>query len=156
MSPILTRPMDSENERRVMDEIGRAWECECRRMGYLDAWDFHGIRDGRTVFIAELKSRTNPRDKYPTVFLSLHKWWALTNAGMGMGVTPVFVVRWSDAIGYITLREVDPRHNRMAGRPQRAGAPNDTELIIDVPVSAMHALDAGPMAPGHHIEWEAA
>jgi len=117
------------------------WECVVHQTGYLDAWDFVGTKDGRTVFIAELKTRDISSTTYDTVFLSAHKWLALSHAAAAMGIAAIFVVRFKDAIMYRNMKHIDATAHRMAGRDDRTGAPNDKELIIDVPVYEMQRLD---------------
>lgn len=116
------------------------WDCEVHRTGYLDAWDFVGIKEGRTVFIAELKTRDITTTTYDTVFLSAHKWLSLSYAAAAMEITALFVVRFKDKTMYMNMKHIDATGPRMAGRDDRTGAPNDKELIIDVPVYEMKEL----------------
>lgn len=140
MSPVVTRPRDKQREAEVAGLMEDRWSCRVQRTGYLDGWDFVGVKDGRTVFIAELKSRNVPRSQYPTVFLSAHKWFRLAHASAALGVAGLFVVRFTDAVLWQSVREIDATRHRIAGRTDREGMPNDRELIIDVPVDGMKVL----------------
>jgi len=138
---IRTRPQDKESEQHVARLMEERWQCTVRPTGYLDAWDFVGIKEGRTVFIAELKTRDITSTTYDTVFLSAHKWLQLSHAAAAMHLTALFVVRFKDCVKYVNMKHIDASDHRMAGRDDRTGAPNDLELIIDVPVYLMHTLD---------------
>jgi hypothetical protein len=140
MTQIRTRQRDTESENEVARLMETAWQCEVHRTGYLDTWDFVGTKEGRTVFIAELKTRDVTSTTYDTVFLSAHKWLALAHASAAMNISAIFIVRFKDAILYQPIKNIDATQHRMAGRNDRTGAPNDKELIIDVPVYEMRQL----------------
>lgn len=137
---IRTQEKDKDSEREVAALMRKRWDCEVQHTGYLDGWDFVGIKNGRTVFIAELKTRNNSSQKYGTVFLSAHKWLALSYASQALGITGLFVVRFKDAVLYQDIGTIDARHHTLAGRSDRPDAPNDQELIIEVPISGMKEL----------------
>lgn len=118
----------------VLQELEAAWTCEVKLFGPFCALDYYLLRDGRMVAVAELKARTHPHGTYPTVFLSLRKWLALTLASVGMGVPALFVVRFTDGAYWLRVGEVDASAVRVAGRYDR-GAANDVEPIIQVPLS---------------------
>ena len=138
--PIRTRSEDTTSENQIASLMETRWDCAVHRTGYLDAWDYIGVKDGRTVFIAELKTRNNPSTQYPTVYLSAHKWITLLQGALGLGVTPLFIVRFTDVVMYKRITEIDARKSTMAGRFDRPDAPNDVELMILVPVSEMRVL----------------
>jgi hypothetical protein len=137
---IRTRQQDKESERLVADLMRQRWQCDVHTTGYLDGWDFVGTKDGRTAFIAELKTRDVTSTTYETVFLSAHKWLAISYAAAAMNITALFIVRFNDCILYQNMKDIDASDHRIAGRDDRTGAPNDRELIIDVPVYEMKRL----------------
>lgn len=131
---------DRQGEDETKRLLEQRWGCAIHHTGYLDAWDFVGVKDGRTVFLAELKTRTTPMGTYPTVFLSAYKWLRLAHASAALGVTALFVVRFTDAVAWIALSDVDARAHRVAGRTDREGMPNDRELMIEVPIASMKVV----------------
>ena len=137
---IRTRPKDTASENEVAQLMETKWNCQVHRTGYLDAWDYTGTKDGRTVFIAELKTRNNPSTQYPTLYLSAHKWFRLLQASTGLDVPAIFIARFTDSILYQPINKIDARKSTMAGRTDRAGAANDLELMILVPISDMSCL----------------
>jgi hypothetical protein len=141
--PVLTRAKDTASENEVARFMAERWSCEVHRTGYMDTWDFFGTQNGRTRFIAELKTRAVPYGTYPTVFLSAHKWLQLNYAAASMNITALFVVRFDDAILYANLAEVDARDHELAGRTDRPDQINDRELIIHVPLDSMKFLHDG-------------
>lgn len=131
---------DRVREDDVCQRLEQAWRCVITRTGYLDAFDFFGQRDGRTVCIGEIKNRNVTVDTYPTLYLSAHKWLMLVTAAAGMNVKAMFVASFQDELRYVDLGQVDARNHTVAGRFDRPDAPNDKELMILVPIEQMRAI----------------
>lgn len=126
-------------------QLAALWSCEIRTFGANDPVDWYGLRDGRTVFVAEFKNRTNTKDHYSTVYLSMRTWLALSLASVGLGVEAYYVVRFTDAVCWIDLANVDPRRHTFGGRTDR-GVDNDLEPVIHVSVATMDtaAIESEP------------
>lgn len=132
---------DRAAEDAVAHQVTRAWNCDVCRFGALSAVDWYATRHGRVVGVLELKSRSHALAKYPTVFLNVRKWLALQLAAVGMGVPAIFVVRFTDALTWAPLADIDPRAVRIAGCSRRVKSDNDVEPVIDVPVAAMRRIE---------------
>lgn len=135
---------DTVGERQVADWLARVWRCELRPFGALSPVDWYAIRDGRLIGICELKTRSHPVDKYPTVFLNVRKWLALRLGSVGLGVPALFVVRWPDDLRSISIDDLEVTRVVMggAGRPRQRIRGNvtsttDREPVIEVPVNDM-------------------
>jgi hypothetical protein len=139
--------VDRNAEDATAIELEAAWRCELHRFGLLAPVDFYAERDGRMTGAVEIKCRTNSAGAYPTVFLSVRKWVALTLVGLGLGVPALFVVRFTDGIRWIPVSRVDTTGPRIAGRPPRPGARHDREPVIDVPVAALQPLERARLEP---------
>ena len=133
-TPIRTSAQDTERENQVLARLQEAWNCNIVRTGYLDAWDGFAVRNGRSVAVLELKNRNISINDYPTILVSLHKWWRLVNLAREMHIAPLFVVNYKDALAWVDLREVDASRHEVRGRTDRTNAPSDIEPCLLVPV----------------------
>jgi hypothetical protein len=131
---------DDRRENDVAGELARAWGCTLRSFSWLSPVDWWAERDGRIVGLLELKCRTCSSSTYPTVFLSLRKWLALTLASLALDVPGLFVVRFTDGVWWVPVARVDARAIRVAGRAV-VRQPADVEPLIDVPVASMARLE---------------
>jgi hypothetical protein len=84
------------------------------------------------VGVGELKSRTHPRSQHPTVFLNLRKWLALCLAQAGLGVPAVFVVKFTDMVGWVSINQIDATRVRLGGCTRTVKSRNDIEPVIEV------------------------
>jgi len=128
------------SERETAALLEAAWDCKVHSFARLSALDFYIEKDLDIVAMLELKSRSHPSTQYPTVFLALRKWLALMLAGLGAGVSPLFVVRFTDGVRWINAGEVDPRALRLAGH-RNPRTRQDVEPLIDVPIADMRPLE---------------
>jgi hypothetical protein len=139
-SHIFRTQEDRDIEREVASQIEAAWRCQMHEFGALSPVDWYAVRMNRMIGVAELKARSHPFGSYPTVFLNVRKWLALSLASLGMGVPAVFVVKFSDSVYWIALAQIDPRQFRIAGCSRLVKAKNDIEPVIEVPISQFRAL----------------
>lgn len=136
-----TTAPDTEREDALCRRIQEAWNVRTLRTGYLDGFDLIGIREGKTVFVGEIKNRNVASDAYPTIFLAAHKWLKLVTAAQALDAKALFFVSFNDgAVTWVDLATVDARNNEIAGRTDRPDAPNDQELVIHVPTSQLRRL----------------
>jgi len=139
-TPIFKTAQDEQSEADVARALTRLWNCEFHSFGKLSLIDWYAVRTGRLVGIAELKTRSHERAKYPTVFLNVRKWLALTVAAAGLGVPAVFVVRFSDGTYFVNVSEIDASNVKIGGCRQIVKARNDIEPIIEVPVDILKPI----------------
>lgn len=137
---VVTRPVDVANERAVADVLERVWQCSMHRYGFMDSLDWWIERRGKTVGYAELKARDVELAYYPTVYLALRKWLALQLAAL-TGPSGLFVVRFTDAMCFANVHDIDARRITVAGRSDRPDMPNDREPIIEVPIATMTVIE---------------
>jgi hypothetical protein len=131
---------DAENEAAVADILADAWDCDVHSFGGKDHIDFYAVRDNATVAFMELKVRKNSSTTYPTVFLALRKWLSLYIAHIHTGLPCIFVVKFTDGIRFINVKDVDLRNRLTYGGNSRKQAWNDTEPLIEVPIDEMDQL----------------
>lgn len=132
---------DTAREDAACKVLERAWKCKTHRTAYLDGLDLCVLRDGRTVGIGEIKNRTNLSTQYPTIYVSFHKYHRLVFAAAALEVKGIFVVNYADKLCWIDVKDIDARRHGILGRTDREDAPNDTELIIEVPVDELLVVE---------------
>jgi hypothetical protein len=142
-SKIFQTKEDRDNEREVADILARAWDCEIRPFGALAAVDWFAVKRGRTVGVLELKSRSHESSKYPTSFLNVRKWMALTMTSFGLGCPGFFVLRLHDGVFWAPLSQIDATNNRIAGTAHIVKSHNDIEPQIEVPMSLFRRVADG-------------
>lgn len=140
-SPLFANDYDQASEGVIRDRLAAIWRCSVHPFGRLCPVDFYAIRDGRLVGVLELKTRTHDAGRYPTVFLNVRKWLALTMAANGLGCPAVFVVRFTDSLRHIPVAEVDAGQVRIGGTNRIVKSHTDIEPVIEVPIEAMLLTD---------------
>jgi hypothetical protein len=143
-SPIFQNADDRRIEQEVANECAGAWDCTITSFGALSPVDWWAARDGRVIGVLELKARTHPITKYPTVFLSVRKWLSLQMASAGLLVPAILVVRFTDVgTRWVPLAEVDASKVRIGGGVRANKGRHDIEPLIDVPCSLLRELPGG-------------
>jgi hypothetical protein len=140
-TPIFATEEDRRHEAEVAALIASHWACSIRLFGALSAVDWYAERHGRLIGVLELKSRSHALDRYPTVFLNVRKWLALTLARVGLGVPALFVVRFTDQLRWVPLSAIDPNQVRIAGCNRLVKSHSDIEPVIEVPVADLRSID---------------
>ena len=139
-SPIFKSAEDERSEDEVARIIERQWNCKLVSLGKLASIDWIGLRHGRVVGVLELKTRNHASSKFPTVFLNLRKWLALTLAAVALDAPAIFVVRFRDALMWTPLSRIDPQRVKIGGCREIVKSRNDIEPVILVDISLMSRL----------------
>lgn len=139
-TPLFACGLDTKNERDTIAALEAAWKCQIKPFGKLCPVDFFALRDNRVVGVLELKSRTHPLKKYPTVFLNVRKWLALKMASYGMGCPAIFVVKFLDGIFFIPVDEIPVGQVSIGGTKQRVKSHTDIEPVFEVSVNLLKEL----------------
>jgi hypothetical protein len=134
-----TTPATLAAEQEIATLIELAWGATAHRYAQFDSIDWWIEKDKRCVAYVEMKDRSHPFGKYPTTFLALRKWLALTLAAL-TGPKSLFVVRFTDGIYWVNVHKVDPTALIVNGRTDRIGNPNDIEPLIEVPNEIMEKV----------------
>lgn len=136
---VFNRGLDRENERVVAAQMEAAFKCTVHDFGSLNDVDFWLEKDGALAAYVEMKTRTQSSTKFPTVYLSIRKWLAMNLLSVGVEVPCLFVVKFSDEVRWINLKDVDARSTHICERSDHRAA-NDREPVVLVPVSDMTIL----------------
>lgn len=126
-------------ERRIADDITRAWGWELHPFAILDRVDYSAHQRGRTVAMVEIKSNNHPHGSYPYLMVSAHKIIALRDAAHGFHVRPILVIAWTDRMGWVNLDRTPPIATRWTGRQ---GDPD--ELCAFLPLDLFHPMTDEP------------
>jgi len=132
MRPRYERPRDLTNEQRVaarMKERG----IELRKMPISYRLDFAMFRDGKLRGFAEVKTRNNRHDTYPTLMISLGKVMAARQLAEVSETRSVLLVQYLDGIYWCNF--ASPFEVAMGGRWDR-GDDDDVEPVAHYPIEA--------------------
>lgn len=131
---------DRQAERDVAARLAAAWDCRIVSFGALAPVDWYAERNGRLIGVLELKSRSVAKSQYSTVFLNVRKWLALQLASVGLRCPALFVVKFTDAVLWSKLRDIDAGDVKVLGCSRFVKSVNDMEPVIEVPIATMRAL----------------
>jgi hypothetical protein len=140
---VFSQPEDHAAEEAAARRIEAAWGCRLHRFAQFDSIDWWAERDGKMVALVEIKTRSHGIGKYPTVWLNVRKWLALSLGSTGLGVPAVFVVQFADTLRYVNVAQVDASRQRIGGCRQVVKARTDREPVIDVPVEQLREVGRG-------------
>jgi len=144
---------DEQGEDAVARRLEKAWNIELYRFAPLATLDWWASKQGRLVALVELKRRSHEHGHYPTVFLSVRKWLALLLGATGLGVSPIFVVEWTDCVGWIDVRTVDASKVEIGGCHRKTKARSNIEPLITVPVSTFSEISGtGAVIPSAAVK----
>ena len=128
---------DRQNEREVAELLEKAWNCTIRPFGAFSAVDWFAVRENRLVGVLELKSRPHESTKYPTVFLNVRKWLALSIATVSLDCPALFIVRFTNGVFWVAVADIDARLHRIGGCTEIVKSHNDIEPIIEVRIEIL-------------------
>lgn len=132
---VFETPQDRVNEQDAVAFMEKEWDCRLLKFGRLTPVDRYILKDDHLQGVVEIKCRSHDFSQYPTVFLNLRKWLALTMGALGFGVPAFFIARWNDALGWVNLDDIDAntRNVRYMGCARKVKSDSDREPVILVP-----------------------
>jgi hypothetical protein len=137
-----TTEEDRANEAAAKALIEAKWECELFHFGIYAPIDWYATRNGGLASVIEFKAFTHGQDEYAHVWLNVRKWLALQLASIGLGIPAFYVVRFTDAMMYIKVTDIDASNHKMGGTKKRVKSVTDIEPVICIPVSYMRKFNA--------------
>jgi len=137
---IFNKPADQEAARDVANLIEQAWNCELHPFGALSPIDWYAQRFGRLIGLLEVKARSHAINTYPTVYLNVRKWLALSLGSVGLGVPAIFAVRFTDCVTWTPVARIDATQTVIAGCARLVKSHNDIEPVIEVPIGNLRTL----------------
>lgn len=130
----------ARNEKLVSKLLTDKWGVRVEPTLPFSPVDFILYKDDLVVGYVETKARTHNYGTYPTIYLSLRKYEALHKLSMSEHVPTYFVVMFEDQFRYINIDDVDALSPFVAGRTDRRDAPNDMELMLNIPIEHLRLL----------------
>lgn len=118
--PLYESPTDLANELDVAGVLAARWKVSPHKLPISYGVDFGLFRDGAPVAWAEIKCRTNARDRYATYCIALGKAQAGLTLSRVTGRPFAIVVRWTDCLGYLIVKSIEDI--RWGGRRDRGDA----------------------------------
>jgi hypothetical protein len=138
----LEKADDIRHESEAQAFIGSVWGCTFRSFGKLSPIDWSIHKNGRLVAVAEFKRRNRSKDSFDTVFLNLQKWMSLSFVSLGLEVPALFIVQFSDCMGYVDISKIDPKRHRVCGRTDR-NRESDFQPVIEIDTWKLKILIPG-------------
>jgi hypothetical protein len=129
---------DLDREAAVVAVYAKIKGCEYEKLPIQYKADYAFLRDGELKALVEIKCRNVSHDKYDTIMLSLLKWHDVNAMASAANVPAMFVVRYTDGIYSIPLREM-PDEITMGGRALMRDA-RDRELVVHYRVDRMRKI----------------
>lgn len=132
MRPRYERPRDLVNERKVAERMAQRG-IELRKLPISYRLDFAMFRDGKLRGFAEVKTRNNRHDTYPTLMISLGKVMAARQLAEVSETRSVLLVQYLDGLYWCNF--ASPFEVAMGGRWDR-GDDDDVEPVAHFPIEA--------------------
>ena len=132
MRPRYERPRDLVNESKVAERMAQRG-IELRKMPISYRLDFAMFRDGKLRGFAEVKTRNNRHDTYPTLMISLGKVMAARQLAEVSETRSVLLVQYLNGIYWCNF--ASPFEVAMGGRWDRADD-DDVEPVAHFPIEA--------------------
>ena len=126
---------DLDREAAVVAVYAKIKGCEYEKLPIQYKADYAFLRDEDLKALVEIRCRNVSHDKYDTIMLSLLKWHDVNAMARAINVPAMFVVRYTDGIYSIPLREM-PDEITMGGRALMRDA-RDRELVVHYKVDRM-------------------
>lgn len=144
-------------EMHLMDLVAKRWKCQAIKLNEtkfnidflcLRTQQDHGVVNGdqriipkdKGTALVECRCRNNRKDAFPTMMLSMNK-WACMHKYAAAGICTVFLVEWTDQIGYLKIDSDPSMHIEWGGRsPTNMRDGMDIEPMVHVPVSEFVVL----------------
>lgn len=129
--PVYESEQDLFRERQLAVKAGRSWRCKMVKQNKFNQFDYAATRDGCVVAFIELRVRSTPFLKYPTMIISVSKLQAAQSMHMATGLPCIFLVQWSDCAGFTDMLKQHPV--RIGGRTDRNDLA-DVEALAEIPM----------------------
>lgn len=98
---------DRDNEAAIAAEVASRFRAGYRKIPKSYVLDFAVTRNGKITGFMECKRRYNAMNKYPTIFVAMHKVDKAESFLACTGLKSIFAIQWDDQLGYILLDEPD-------------------------------------------------
>lgn len=135
----LENEQDFKNEDELAAFLASKWKCQMERQKKYSAFDFVALKGTHIKAFVELRCRSNAHDKYPDCYISATKLLHAYTMKSALDVNSLFVVSWTDKIGYVSLNTPFPVEWSKANWKRRN--PNDVEMIGRIPTESFIFYD---------------
>lgn len=131
------RESDRQAETKIMEKVVQALGFTgFKKLPASYVLDFAALRGNEIAGFVEVKRRHNAMNKYPDIFVALHKLNAASQLKM-IGKKTIFAVEWDDCTGWVLLE--NPSHISISGRTDRNDAA-DIEPMAHFPIDRIKVI----------------
>jgi hypothetical protein len=144
MRPVYESSFDIERETSAMAQVASVFGGKPNKTPKFSQIDYTLSRaNGEITSFFEVKCRNNPKDKYPTLLLSLHKFMNLVEQTDTTGLPAYVVAAWTDGLYIFQVSRIDTElfDIKKGGRYDR-NDPKDVELVIHIPIDLFKPLNS--------------
>jgi hypothetical protein len=138
LRPIYETPEDLVRESLIGRRLTEMWGVSLHKLPRAYHVDWLIEKDGDVRGFAELKCRSNPRSKYDTFMLSLHKWMHGKQLAAEIAGKFMIIVQWEDGLFYHQQGWCEVKYG-VGGRKDRQDA-QDIEPVIYIPTYAFKRI----------------
>ena len=133
MKPTYENSGDEVNERQLASLLENKWQCKMQRQMKYAQFDYVALRGKKIQAFVEMRHRGVEHNKDPPCFISLTKLLMAQNLKNVCNVPCLFVVQWTDAIGYCNL-DMRCEIEYSSEGWNRRNDPSDIEVIGLIPI----------------------
>ena len=138
MRPIYETSQDLSREHDIGKILKEIWSVDLHKLPRAYYVDWMITKDKDVRGFAELKCRSNPRSKYDTFMLSLHKWMHGQQLAAEVSGKFMIVVQWEDGLFYHQQGWCEVTYG-VGGRRDRQDE-QDIEPVIYIPTYAFKRI----------------
>ena len=103
MTRLFETQSDLKNEQEIVEILSKHWGFDFHKLDRRYQADFMATKDGELRLWVEIKCRNLAKDDWPDIILELDKSNMMWQLSLNTGVPAIFVVRFTDAIGWIKI-----------------------------------------------------
>ena len=133
MRPRYESSFDLSNEKEVSNQLSVNWNCSFHKLPISYYVDWMLIKNNKSVAFAELKTRKNLRQQYPTLLLSLAKWIHGNDLSKATSLPFLIIVKWTDGLFWIDSKNAKVNFG-IGGRTDRNDS-QDIEPVVFIDVN---------------------
>jgi hypothetical protein len=138
--PVYETKSDQQREDRISTMLSDVWNVQVEKLKKFSSADIALVSHGKIRAFAEIKVRSNPRLRYPTYMISLHKLEDLARLHAFSGKPCILVVQWSDGLRWWTVPKSVEHLDIEMGGTYRRGDPQDREPVVMIPIEEFVAV----------------
>lgn len=125
---------DQSNERKLAQYVSRSWGVEIVKQKKNAQFDYILKKSNGSLAFAELRLRSCPMNKYPTVYMSLGKLIAGHNQTKITGIPSLFIVKWTDKVGCVDIDKCSKTFKLSEDWHENRRGHHEREIVVELDI----------------------